>query len=378
MRKRLRPWDGYRASRSSRGLARSGCGNPGGRRGAGGPASLVAWGAMTALTLPWDSLGPALASLSRGRRRFHLRRKGFRPAASAVVGWTSCWPCRSGRRSSRWSGRVCGAAFGLPPRAVPLAVLFMLVVLSPYLGVGTVGGCRSRWWAASSPSCFWRSRRRSPASGRAVLPVCPPRRRRRGAGGGHLVLELRGWEAVGHFSGESAVPAATWSRVLWARLLVGLLYLGTAVAVVAPALTGGRTERRGAGDREGLGPAAGWLAACLPSGVPRPRERLVGGAANLSRSWRSPAWRRGGLAASHPSRGTPVGPSPSRARLRAGVSRCWGPASSPCATFSPYPPPLRRDLRPGRRRRRAPRRGSHHPPLALVALAASLLVYPFL
>ena len=68
-----------------------------------GPASLVAWGAMTLLTLP---LGLTMALLSArfpgGGGVSTFVREAFGPAASAVVGWTFLLPCRSGRRSWRW------------------------------------------------------------------------------------------------------------------------------------------------------------------------------------------------------------------------------------------------------------------------------------
>ena len=188
---------------------------------------------------------------------------------------------------------------------------------------------------------------------------------------------------MGHFSGEfdrsgrDLVPA-----VLWAALLVGLLYLGTAVAVVGTGTYGG--ERTEAAltlvIRDSLGPAAGWLAGVLALlCTVAPANAYVGGAANLARSLATSGLAPRWLGASHPSRGTPVGGLaflglafvPALALLGSGVFTVRDLLALPTAGFvATYALGAAAGVRlaDGRAARR----------LALVALAASLLVYPFL
>ena len=170
--------------------------------------------------------------------------------------------------------------------------------------------------------------------------------------------------------------------VLWAALLVGLLYLGTAVAVVGTGTYGGgRTEAALAlVIRNSLGPAAGWLAGVLALlCTVAPANAYVGGAAKLAHSLAesglAPRW----LGASHPSRGTPVGALaflglafvPAFALLGSGVFTVRDLLALPTAGFvATYA------LGAAAGVRLADGHAAHR--LALAALAASLLVYPFL
>jgi amino acid efflux transporter len=353
-----------------------------------GPASLVAWGAMTALTLP---LGLTMALLSArfpgGGGVSTFVGKAFGPAASAVVGWTFLLAVPLGAPLvALVGGAYAVAAFGLPPGArLPLAVLILLVVLlSKYLGVGTVGRLQVAVVGGIVAVLLLAIAAAIPGieAGRFV-PFAPHGAFGVGQAAAILFWSYVGWEAVGHFSGEFGRPGRDLvPAVLWAALLVGLLYLGTAVAVVGTGTYGGgRTEAALAlVIGEGLGPAAGWLAGVLALlCTVAPANAYVGGAANLARSLAESGLAPRRLATSHPSRGTPVGALaflglafvPALALLGTGVLSVRDLLALPTAGFvATYALGAAAGVRLAD--------GSTTRRLALVALAASSLVYPFL
>jgi amino acid efflux transporter len=353
-----------------------------------GPASLVAWGAMTLLTLPLAlTMSLLSARFPGGGGVSTFVGKAFGPAASAIVGWTFLLAVPLGAPLvALVGGAYAAAAFGLPPGArLPFAVLILLLVLlSNYRGVGTVGRLQVAVVGGIVAVLLLTIAAAIPEmeAGRFV-PFAPHGAVGVGQAAAILFWSYIGWEAVGHFSGEFGRPGRDLvPAVLWAALLVGLLYLGTAVAVVGTGTYGGwRTEAALAlVIRDSLGPAAGWLAGILAIlCTVAPANAYVGGAANLARSLAesglAPRW----LGASHPSRGTPIGALaflglaslPALALSGAGVFSVRDLLALPTAGFvATYALGAAAGVRlaDGRAVRR----------LALVALAASLLVYPFL
>ena len=132
--------------------------------------------------------------------------------------------------------------------------------------------------------------------------------------------------------------------------------------------------------RDSLGPAAGWLAGVLALlCTVAPANAYVGEAAKLARSLAASGLAPRWLGASHPSRGTPVGALaflglafvPALVLLGTGVFSVRDLLALPTAGFvATYALGAAAGVRlaDGRAARR----------LALVALAASSLVYPFL
>ena len=353
-----------------------------------GPASLVAWSAMMLLTLPLAlTMSLLSARFPGGGGVSTFVGKAFGPAASAVVGWTFLLAVPLGAPLvALVGGSYATAAFGLPPDArLPLAVIILLLVLaSNYRGVGTVGRLQVAVVGGIVAVLLLAIAAAIPGmeAGRFV-PFAPHGAVGVGRAAAILFWSYIGWEAVGHFSGEFDRPGRDLvPAVLWAALLVGLLYLGTAMAVVGTGTYGGeRTEAALAlVIRDSLGPAAGWLAGVLAIlCTVAPANAYVGGAANLARSLAesglAPRW----LGASHQSRATPVGALvflglaflPALVLLGFGVLSVRDLLALPTAGFvATYALGAAAGVRlaEGRVARR----------LALVALAASLLVYPFL
>ena len=281
-----------------------------------GPASLVAWGAMTLLMLPLGLTMSLLAARFPGGGGVStFVREAFGPVAAAVVGWLFLLALPLGAPLvALVGGAYAATAFGLPPAArLPLAVIILLLVLaSNYRGMRTMGWVQVAVVGAIVAILLLAIAAAIPdMEAKRFVPFAPHGAVGVGRAAAILFWSYIGWEAVAHFSGgfqrphDDLVPA-----VLLAALLIGVLYVGTAVAVVGTGTYGGgRTAASLALVIQGsLGPAAGWLAGLLALlCTVAPANAYVGGAAQLARSLATSGAAPRRLAASHPSRGTPVG-----------------------------------------------------------------------
>jgi amino acid efflux transporter len=217
-------------------------------------------------------------------------REAFGPAASAVVGWTFLLAVPLGAPlTALVGGAYAAAAFGLPPGArLPLAVLILLLVLaSNYRGVGTVGRLQVVVVVGIVAVLLLAIAAAIPGmQAERFVPFAPHGAVGVGQAAAILFWSYIGWEAVGHFSGEFDRPGRDLvPAVLWAALLVGLLNLGTAVAVVGTGTYGGERTEAALVIRDSLGPAAGWLSGVLALlCTVAPANAYVGGAAKLARS----------------------------------------------------------------------------------------------
>lgn len=205
-------------------------------------------------------------------------------------------------------------AFGLPPaaRTAIAALILAVALISHYLGIRTVGwlqvavvGSIVAVLAAAIVIAMPRvvSAGYTPFAPQGWLGVA--------RAAAILFWCFVGWEAVSHLSGEFRNPARDLvPAVLWSAAVVGLLYLGTALAVVGTGSygEGGRTESSLVlVMRAGLGPAAGSVTGLIALFCTiATTNAYVGAAAHLARALARERVAPAVLVWSHPGYGTPV------------------------------------------------------------------------
>jgi amino acid efflux transporter len=354
-----------------------------------GPASLLAWILMAVVTLPLALTMAGLAARFPGGGGVStFVREAFGPGAAAVTGWLFLLavPAAAPVASLIAAGYAAGA-FGLPPQAhLPVAVgILAIAVVSNYRGMRTAGWLQVAVVAGIAAVLLVAVVTSLPhLQPEHFVPFAPHGLLGVGRAAAILFWCFIGWEAVSHLSGEFSDPKRDLvPAVLWAALLVGLLYVGTAVAVVGTGSygPGGKSEAalvlvlRGA-----LGPAAGWMAGAVALFcVVATTNAYVGAAAHLVRSLAQSGAAPRILGWSHPRHGTPTG---GLAFLGAGfvvvfilvglgLTTTMGLIALPTANFvAVYLLGAAAGLRLARNRAEWL--------LALVSLAASAAVYPFL
>lgn len=204
-----------------------------------GPASLLAWAALVALSVPLAfTFGVLGTRYPDGGGVATFAGRAFGPTASAVVGWCFYFAVPLGAPpAAGFAGAYVADLLG-GGRATQLATaaaLIALVVVMNWFGIrvsGTAqlaiaGGLAVLLGVATVVSL--------PHARLANLePFAPHGWAAVGAAASLLVWAFAGWEAVASLSGEYAHPRRDIPRVTIVSLVViGVLYLGVAFAVVA-------------------------------------------------------------------------------------------------------------------------------------------------
>jgi amino acid efflux transporter len=205
---------------------------------AAGPASVIAWAALLALSVPLASTFAALGvRLPEAGGTAAYARAAFGPRAGAVTGW--------------WF--LVGVVIGAPAVA-----LIGGAYVADLLGTGREGavaaaaGMMAAVTAANAAGLRTTARLQVALAGLlaalvlvAIVSALPESRADHwtpfaphgwsaiGTAASLLMLSFIGWEAVSHLAGELADPARQLPRAIFAALaIVVVLYLGLAVATV--------------------------------------------------------------------------------------------------------------------------------------------------
>ncbi len=214
-----------------------------------GPASLLAWGALVALSVPLATTFAALGARypDSGGVSTYVR-TAFGARAAAVVGWCFYFAVPVGAPAAAlFGGAYVAAAFGGGQRTtlVTAAALIVLVSLSNAGGVRVSGrvqlglaGLLIALLLAATLTALPHARRDN------LHPFAPHGWLAIGPAAAVLVWGFAGWEAVTHLAAEFRRPARDLPRATGVALVVvGVLYLAVAVAsilVLGPAT--GSTE----------------------------------------------------------------------------------------------------------------------------------------
>lgn len=211
---------------------------------AAGPASILAWLGLVALSLPVAMAFAALgARHPDGGGVAMFVRRAFGPAAAAPVGWWFYWAVPLGVPAAALiGGEYVAAAAGWDHRSAPLVALLVLAAAGGANAVGIHVSGRLQLLlvgllvtlllltvAVAGPYLRWAH----------FTPFTPHGWASVGSAASVLFFAFAGWEAVSHLSADFARPRRDLPRVtLIAWTVVSALYLGLAtvtLGVLGPA-----------------------------------------------------------------------------------------------------------------------------------------------
>lgn len=280
-----------------------------------GPASVLAWAALIALSVP---VAGAFAGLGRrypdggGVATFVARAGG--PRISAAAGWWFYFAVPIGAPCNAYvGGQYVGHAlgFGRLAQLGVAAVLLLAAFGSNYVGLRLSGRLQLALVGMLALLLLLAVLVAAPHSSRANLtPFLPHGWAAVGSAASLLFFSFAGWEAVTHLSGEFRDPRRIPLVTGLAVAVIGVLYLGLALVSVAVLGTGGADAQvpLTALLATGLGDTARWItgvaAVLLTFGS---MNAYIAGAsrlgAALGRDGALPSWlSRGGAAGEVPRR----------------------------------------------------------------------------
>ncbi|WP_081629844.1 APC family permease [Thiomonas sp. FB-6] len=204
---------------------------------AAGPASLLAWLALVALSVPLAGTFAALAARypDAGGVATYVRH-AFGPRASAVVGWCFFFAVPAGAPAAAlFAGDYVAAAVGGAHTAwiTAYAMLASVAALNAF-GVSVSGRVQLRLTVLLVGLLLVAVAASAPHARMANLhPFAPHGWSALGRAAALLVWSFAGWEAITHLAGEFRRPRSDLPRAAgMAVLIVGVLYLGVAAATV--------------------------------------------------------------------------------------------------------------------------------------------------
>ncbi|MDL4774166.1 APC family permease [Actinomadura xylanilytica] len=236
---------------------------------AAGPASLVAWLALVALSVPLAATFAALGARHPDAGGVSTyARLAFGERAAAVVGWCFYFAVPPGAAAAAlFGGAYVEAAVGGGTAAVLGTAVALMAVVTAANTVGLhVSGRFQLGLAAllvtlllvsvglSLPEARWDN----------LTPFAPHGWAAVGSAASLLVWSFAGWEAITHLAAEFRRPGRDLPRATGSAVaLVGLLYLLVAFATIAVLGTGAADTEAPLGElmARGMGGGSRWLAA---------------------------------------------------------------------------------------------------------------------
>jgi amino acid efflux transporter len=212
-----------------------------------GPASLLAWLALIALSVPLAATFAALGARypDAGGVSTYVR-TAFGPRAAAVVGWCFYFAVPAGApAAAMFGGAYVAAAFGGGLRTTLLTAALLIVIVTNAGGLRVSGRLQMALAALLITLLLTATVTALPHARLDNLrPFAPHGWLAIGPAAAVLVWGFAGWEAVTHLAADFRRPARDLPRATAIALaVVGLLYLGIATAsllVLGPAT--GSTE----------------------------------------------------------------------------------------------------------------------------------------
>ncbi|MFH8369723.1 APC family permease [Streptomyces sp. NPDC018031] len=205
---------------------------------AAGPASILAWLGLVALSLPVAMAFAALgARYPDGQGVAMFVRRAFGPAAAAPVGWWFYWAVPLGVPAAALiGGEYVAAAAGWGGRAAPVIALLVIAAAAGANAVGLhLSGRVQLLLVALLVTLLLVTIAVAGTHVRAAgfAPFAPHGWASVGSAASVLFFAFAGWEAVSHLSSDFAAPRRDLPRVtLLAWAVVALLYLGLAVVTL--------------------------------------------------------------------------------------------------------------------------------------------------